>query len=183
MLYESALLEPDELQALPDGESYELVDGHPVEKHMGAESEYIGATLLTLLNNAVRPQQMGYVFGSQTAYRCFPNRSRLVRKPDVSFVARGRFQNEVIPKGDILLAPDLAVEVVSPNDTYEEVEGKVNEYLGAGVRFGLGHQPDVQDDRGPPPRQDRDCSRNYRHAQRRKRGTRASRARSPELFI
>jgi Uma2 family endonuclease len=31
--------------------------------------------------------------------------------------------------------PDLAVEVISPNDTYEEVEVKLNEYLVAGVRL------------------------------------------------
>jgi Uma2 family endonuclease len=129
------LLEPDDLIAMPDGDSYELVDGRLVEKPMGAESDLMAATVLTLLNNFVKPQQLGYVFGSQTAFRCFPTRPRLVRKPDVSFVARGRFVNEAVPKGDILVPPDLAVEVVSPNDTYEEVEAKVNEYLGAGVRL------------------------------------------------
>lgn len=129
------LLEPEDLLQMPDGESYELVDGRLVEKEMGAKSDYIAATVLTLLNNVVRAEHLGYLFGSQTAYRCYPNRPRLVRKPDVSFVARGRFPNEVIPSGDILLAPDLAAEVVSPNDTYEEVEGKVNEYFAAGVRL------------------------------------------------
>jgi len=129
------LLEPDDLLHIPDGDSYELVDGRLSEKRVGAESEYIGATLLTLLNNVVRPQRLGYVFGSQTSIRCFPHRPRLVRKPDVCFVARGRFSEEVIPKGDILLAPELTVEVISPNDTYEEVEVKVNEYIGAGVRL------------------------------------------------
>jgi Uma2 family endonuclease len=128
------LLEPDDLLHMPDGDSYELVDGRLSEKRVGAESEYIGANLLALLHRATVPG-FGYVFGSNTSIRCFPNRLRLVRKPDVCFVARGRFSDEVIPKGDILLAPDLTVEVISPNDTYEEVEVKVNEYLGAGVRL------------------------------------------------
>jgi Uma2 family endonuclease len=43
--------------------------------------------------------------------------------------------DERVPKGDIAIAPDLAVESVSPNDTYEEVEVKVGEYLRAGVRL------------------------------------------------
>lgn len=129
------ILEPDNLLCVPDGDSYELVDGRLVEKHVGAKSEFVAANLLALLHGIVRTGNLGYVFGSQTAYRCFPSRPRLVRKPDVSLVARGRFPNEEIPEGDIQLAPDLAVEVVSPNDTYEEVEGKVNEYLGAGVRL------------------------------------------------
>ena len=129
------LLEPDDLLKMPDAESYELVDGRLVEKHMGAESDFIAANLLALLHQVVRPAGLGYVFGSQTSIRCFPGRPRLVRKPDVCFVARGRFPNEAIPKGEILLPPDLAVEVVSPNDTYEEVEVKVNEYLGAGIRL------------------------------------------------
>ena len=37
--------------------------------------------------------------------------------------------------GYITIAPDLAVEVVSPNDIYYEVEAKVDEYLSAGVRL------------------------------------------------
>jgi len=131
----TALLEPDDLLNLPDGESYELIDGHLVEKLMGAESEFIGATILTILNNYMRAHKHGYVFGSQTGYRCFSVRKNLVRKPDVSCVLRGRFSGEVIPKGDISIPPDLAVEVVSPNDLYEAVEIKVGEYLEAGVRL------------------------------------------------
>src|SRR5688572_15630723 len=116
------LLEPDDLLQMPNGESYELVDGRLVEKPMGAESDLIAAAILTALNNHVRPGRLGYVFGSQTGYRCFPSRKNLVRKPDVSVVLRERFPNEEIPKGDITIFPDLAVEVVSPNDMYEEVE-------------------------------------------------------------
>jgi Uma2 family endonuclease len=67
-----------------------------------------------------------------------------VRKPDVSVVLRQRFPNEEIPSGDIAIFPDLAVEVVSPNDMYEEVERKVNEYLGAGVRIVWVVSPEAQ---------------------------------------
>jgi Uma2 family endonuclease len=134
---EPTLLEPDDLLRLPDGDSFELVDGRPVERKMGAKSDEIAGAIFAAVFNHVRPQRLGHVFGAQTGYRCFAHRPRLVRKPDVSFVARGRLPNEETPEGDISLAPDLAVESVSPNDTSEEVEGKVNEYLGAGVRLVL----------------------------------------------
>ena len=83
----------------------------------------------------MRAHKLGYVFGSQTGYRCFSVKKNLVRKPDVSCIMRGRFAGEVIPKGDITIPPDLAVEVVSPNDLYEAVEIKVDEYIKAGVRL------------------------------------------------
>jgi Uma2 family endonuclease len=132
---EPTLLEPDDLLRMPDGDSFELVDGRPVEKKMGAKSDEIAGHLFAALYQFVRSNRLGHMFGAQTGYRCFPNRPRLVRKPDVSFVTRGRLSNEAAPEGDIPLSPDLAVESVSPNDTYEEVEVKVNEYLGAGVRL------------------------------------------------
>jgi len=95
--------------------------------------KFIGATIFKILNTFMRAHNLGYVFGSQTAYRCFGPRKNLVRKPGVSCVMRGRFPGE--PKGDISIPPDLAVEVVSPNDLYEAVEIKVGEYLEAGVRL------------------------------------------------
>jgi Uma2 family endonuclease len=129
------LLEPDDLLRMPDGDSYELVDGHPVKKPMGAESDRIAVRLAGKLDLFCTQRTVGFVFGSQTGYRCFPDRPRLLRKPDASVVVRGRFVNDEVPRGDIAIPPDLAIEVVSPNDLYEEIEEKVTEYLGAGVRL------------------------------------------------
>jgi Uma2 family endonuclease len=56
-----------------------------------------------------------------------------VRKPDVSFIRRGRLPDERLPKGHVTIPPDLAVEVLSPNDLADEVDEKVKEYLEAGV--------------------------------------------------
>ena len=132
---ELALLEPDDLLQMSEGDSYELIDGRLVEKHMGAESDRIALRLGGKLDQYCTDRGIGSVFGSQTGYRCFPSRPRSVRKPDVSVIVRGRLQDERSPKGDILIAPDLVVESVSPNDTYEEIEVKVVEYLRAGVRL------------------------------------------------
>jgi Uma2 family endonuclease len=118
---------------VPDG--YELVDGHLVEMPMGAESAFVGGELHRRLANHCVSNRLGWVLPSDTGYRCFPHRPRLLRKPDVSFVSEGRFSGNRPPRGDIRIAPDLAVEVISPNELAESIIEKVGDYLTAGVRL------------------------------------------------
>jgi Uma2 family endonuclease len=129
------LLEPDDLLRLPDGDHYELIDGVPLEKEMGAEADEIGMGLGSLMYLFVREHKLGHVFGPTTGYVCFPGRPRLLRQPDVSFVAAGRFDGDKAPKGHITIAPDLAAEVVSPRNPYVSIEAKVAEYRSAGVKL------------------------------------------------
>jgi Uma2 family endonuclease len=56
-----------------------------------------------------------------------------VRGPDVSYVRADRIPATGIPEGFWNLAPDLAVEVVSPNETAEDVREKVRDFLSAGT--------------------------------------------------
>ena len=63
-----------------------------------------------------------------------PDDPRAFRRPDVSFVAAGRVPTPA-PGGPLPFAPDLAVEVVSPDDGIEELETKLAEYRAAGVRL------------------------------------------------
>jgi Uma2 family endonuclease len=125
----------DDLLKLRDGDRYELVDGYLVEHDMSTLACWIAGELLILLGNFCRAQRLGWVFPPDTTYQCFPQRPNLVRKPDVSFIRLGRLPGEQFPEGHTPIAPDLAVEVVSPNDLFEEVLAKVQEYLGAGVRL------------------------------------------------
>lgn len=131
----TVLMNPDDLLAMPDGDKYELVNGIPVEKSMGAESGEVTMALSIFLGAFVRQHKLGHAYDSQTGFQCFAHDPGLVRKPDISFVAKGRLPGDKSPKGHVKIAPDLAVEVVSPNDLYEEVEAKVNEYLTAGVKL------------------------------------------------
>lgn len=127
--------EPEELLAMPDGDRYELIDGIPREKHMGAQSDEIALLIGSELNAFVRSQKLGRVYGSQTGYQCFPNAPKMVRMPDTSFVAAGRLEGDRTPEGYITIPPDIAVEVVSPNEEYEEVEAKVAANRSAGVKL------------------------------------------------
>jgi Uma2 family endonuclease len=130
-----------EVLDLPEG--YEMVDGQLVEHQMGARSSWVGGAIHALMFTFCQANRLGYVFPADTAYRCFANR-KTVRKPDVSFVARGRLPNEEPPEGEIRIPPDLAVEVVSPNDTVYELDRKVEEYLAAGVRLVWVINPEVR---------------------------------------
>jgi len=125
----------DHLQRLLDETGGEYINGEEVEKPMGAESEYIGSRLLTFLFSFVDDHNLGRVFGSQTGYRCFPNERKRIRKPDVSFIAATRPESAELPQGDWTIAPDLAIEIISPHDKYIEVEEKVVDYRLAGVKL------------------------------------------------
>ena len=56
------------------------------------------------------------------------------RIPDLAFVSAARIPPEGEPNAKWPMPPELAVEIVSPNDLYEKVYAKVMEYLAAGVK-------------------------------------------------
>ncbi|MFM9964763.1 MAG: Uma2 family endonuclease [Planctomycetaceae bacterium] len=129
----------EDLLAMPNDKDFELVNGELVERNMSWESERIGSNVLGLVWNHCRQHNLGEVNGSNAGYQCFeevfPDDADRTRKPDVSFISRERLPKQPVVKGNCLIVPDLAVEVVSPNDLYHEVEEKVEEYLQAGVRL------------------------------------------------
>jgi Uma2 family endonuclease len=118
---------PRHEDVLPEG--FELGRGRLLEITMGAEANAISMKLGGALLNYAHKTKLGTVFGPDTVYRCFPATLRSTRKPDVSFVRKGRFPNDREPKGDIRLVPDLIAEVVSPNDNAYDLEEKIDDYL------------------------------------------------------
>jgi len=126
-------IEPDALLRMPEGKHFELIDGVPVEKTMGARASAISARITIRLGTYVLDHDLGDLYDAQTGFRCFPDRPRQVRKPDVAFVAKHRLPDGKPPEGDFLIAPDLAVEVSSPNDLVDELDAKLADYQSAGV--------------------------------------------------
>lgn len=126
---------PADLLKMPDGKDYELVDGELVERNMGWNSSRIGGELYFFLRAHNQQTPQGWVVPADASYQCFPDAPGKVRKPDVSFVRFERLSPQHEPTGHCPIAPDLAAEVVSPNDLYEEVEEKVVEYVAAGVKL------------------------------------------------
>jgi Uma2 family endonuclease len=128
-------LTADELFAMPeDGFRYELVKGE-LKKMSPAGSEH-GAIIVNItlfLAQHVKARGLGVCFGAETGFKIVSDPDT-VRAPDVAFVSRERIPESGITKKFWPGAPDLAVEVLSPGDTYEEVDEKVEDWLDAGAR-------------------------------------------------
>ncbi len=124
---------PEELLTRPDAVSFELVDGKLVERKVSVLSSLVEGIVYRILSTHCDAQQAGPVWPSSLGYQCFPDASSKVRRPDISFVRSQRFSQELLREGYLFIPPDLAVEVLSPNDTAYEIGEKVEEYLAAGV--------------------------------------------------
>ena len=122
---------PEDLLTMPDGHRFELIDGQLVERNLGAESSLVAANTISLLRVYSRSQKRGRVFATDCGYQIFPDRPKQVRYPDGSFIDSGRLPDNKVPPGHIRIAPNLAAEVVSPNDTAEKVEAKRLDFLRA----------------------------------------------------
>src|SRR3989441_8666567 len=115
-------LDPDKL--------YEIVDGQPEEKEMpGARHGGICARLAIELGVYLKANRLGELY-VETSFQIGANE----RIPDLAFVSAARMPPEGEPETRWLMPPDLAVEVISPNDLYEKVYAKVMEDLAAGVK-------------------------------------------------
>jgi Uma2 family endonuclease len=123
--------EADLLRMPDDGWKYELVDGEIRRlSPAGGPHGRIAAELTFRLVAHVRQVKSGHVFDSSTGFRLTGGN---VRAPDVSFVSFDRLPE--IPEGYVPVAPDLAIEILSPDDGPRYVLEKVGEYLDAGVRL------------------------------------------------
>jgi Uma2 family endonuclease len=125
----------DELLGFPDnGMRRELIDGELHEMPAaGGEHGFVGASILGdfLVFLRQHPEIGGGLFTAETGFRLTRNPDT-VRAPDVAYVGPKRLALAKV-RGFPELAPDLVVEVVSPNDTAAEVHHKVDEWLNAGV--------------------------------------------------
>ena len=111
----------------------ELVDGVSVEKTGELYLSHLAVQLTYFLTGFVRRNRLGIVLGAGGMTRLAPG---LVRIPDASFVSWNQLPGRRVPRVSIAdLAPDLAVEVISPSNTAREMERKLQEYLATGVRL------------------------------------------------
>ncbi len=109
----------------------ELVDGTLVEKVMGFEESRLAIELAYRIKSFLDQHDLGICVGADGMMRIAHG---LVRIPDVAFITWDRLPNRESPQEPIPdLAPDLAVEVLSPGNTKGEMTRKVREYFEAGV--------------------------------------------------
>jgi len=112
---------------LIEGEIYEMPP-------TGGEHGGITLDLGSWVRGHVKANNLGYTTAAETGYILFknPNGKDTVVAPDVGFISKQRLP-QGLPKGYIPVAPDLAVEVVSPSDRADEIDQKVVLYLRYGT--------------------------------------------------
>jgi Uma2 family endonuclease len=107
----------------------ELVDGVVVERPMlQLDHEKLALWLVTALHWFVKSADLGIVLHSRIAVEIDQFRGRL---PDLLFVRKGHM--EIVQQKAVFGAPDLVVEIVSPNDRRSDLVALETDYRGIGV--------------------------------------------------
>jgi Uma2 family endonuclease len=131
---------------MPNNSAMELVDGQIVEKHVSMESSDVELEIGSRFREFLRGKRIGRAFPASLGYQCFqslPHDPDRVRKPDCTVVRAERLATLDNPDpGYMPIIPDLAVEVVSPNDTAREIAVKLREYRAAGFPLVWVVEPD-----------------------------------------
>lgn len=133
MLIHEKLYTPEEffeIAALPENEDrrLELDEGIIVEMTSTRLNTVTAVRIIHFLTNFVIPNDLGLVTGADGGFVL--TAVKRVRRPDVGFISKHHGVDLVGVAFN--LAPDLAVEVVSPD---EDVFRKANEYIASGTRI------------------------------------------------
>ena len=126
----------EELARLPDdGYRYDLIEGVLIRMSpANFEHGQLAAEFARLLGNFVRPRRLGIVVGAETGFFLARNPD-VVLGPDAAFVRADRLPPREQRRQFLPLAPDLAVEIVSPSESARSVATKVAKYLQYGTRL------------------------------------------------
>jgi Uma2 family endonuclease len=130
------LMTADDLFAMPDRPGrVDLIRGELHEMPpAGIEHGEISAGLIARLWFFAQQHRLGKVYSSETGFFLFQDPDTVLG-PDAAFVRTDREPPPSERRGYARLAPDLAVEVISPSERSGMIARKVSEYLEAGVRL------------------------------------------------
>jgi Uma2 family endonuclease len=110
----------------------ELIDGTLVEKSMGLFESVIAGILIGWLRAFVSPRRLGIVGSPDGMFRVGENK---IRMPDVSFTSWNRIPADYSSHAAVDVAPDLAIEILSPSNTAAEMKRKRSDLFAAGTRL------------------------------------------------
>jgi len=110
----------------------ELVDGRIVPMSpTGGRHAILESNLSRQLGNFVAAHKLGWVMVGEVGIYTRHNPDR-VRGADIVFVSRERSAGSP-SKGFLEIAPELIVEILSPDDRWQDVRQKLEEYFSIGV--------------------------------------------------
>lgn len=126
-------LTADDLERMPDDDSaiVELDEGELITMPLASEDHgYFEFEFGARLYNFAKEHDLGRVYPGDTGCRL---NDLIVRGPDISFVRRERVEalrSQGFAKG----APDLAIEILSPSQSFAQLLRKTKQYLAAGCQ-------------------------------------------------
>ena len=131
----TALMTAEELLELPRGQHrYELINGElKTMSPSGHNHGRIGAQLSAILWGFVTDHEMGDVYGAETGFILTSNPDTVLA-PDIAFINEQRAREFRGTAGYWPGPPDLAIEVLSPDDTSPKTTKNVNQWLGYGAK-------------------------------------------------
>ena len=113
-----------------DIEGYEYVQGELVPMAAAAIVHgEIGVNVIIPLGSYIRENKLGRLYTIETTFQLDDR----VVKPDIAFVSTERLSDDKL-KG-FAVAPELAIEIVSPMDKHYDVTEKALAYLKSGTRL------------------------------------------------
>jgi Uma2 family endonuclease len=130
------LLTAEDIAKKPPRYACELVEGRIVRlSPAGMKHGLVIGWILDLLLPFVKRKKLGLVTSGETGFLVGRNPDT-VRAPDIAFVSHATIRrSEETGETFFPCAPDLAIEVLSPDDSWEAVQKKVPEYLAAGSKL------------------------------------------------
>jgi Uma2 family endonuclease len=136
MTLNTRIMTAEDLWRMPsDDLRHELVNGEiKTLAPAGFEHGAIGGEIHALLHRFAKSNKLGLVLNADTGFVLRRNPDT-VRAPDVAFVKAERIAAGKLTTKFFDGAPDLAVEVVSPGDTVDELDEKIAEYLAPGCQL------------------------------------------------
>ena len=123
----------DEFFHSPLSQNHELVEGELVKTMpAGFIHGIVAHRVGRLVGNFVEDNNLGEVVAAETG---FILGEKTFRGADAAFIGNENLQKHGYPQGFFPTAPDIAIEVVSPSNTSEEMMEKVGLYLRNGSRL------------------------------------------------
>jgi Uma2 family endonuclease len=121
-----------EFFAIPEEDvTYELIDGEAKPK-MSPKRFHSRLTLAISLRLAQWAENRGEV-GVEWAVKLTRRGKDWVPVPDLLYISYDRLDRYLVEDTPCPIPPDLAIEIISPDQTFGDISAKANDYLSAGV--------------------------------------------------
>ena len=130
---EKLLTADDLLRLYSEGIRGELIRGALCETMpTGVRHGHIVVNLTILLGGFIKPRRFGWIVASEVGF-LLERDPDTVRAPDIAYISANRLPLDADVPGYYEGAPDLAIEIISPNDSPRELYHKARMWISFGV--------------------------------------------------